>query len=571
MISRITMQNKLQIERLEREKLEELNQSKLQFFSNVSHEFRTPLTLILGPIERLVNTNLEGTLKKQIDFIHKNALRMLRLVNLLLDLQKFEKNEMHLKASLGDIVAFAKEVTMSFEELAQIRKITLSFTSEIKKLDIWFDPDKLDKVLFNLLSNAVKFTPKGGSIAIGLSKSSSDAFAPPLNNFVNISVVDTGRGMKEEHLNKIFERFYQIEGSESEMQLGTGIGLHLSKILMELHKGKITVSSKEGEGTRFDIFIPMNGNYLQEKQKISIETLSPVSGTIDPVHPEPLGTEMANESGKNNNKVTKSSKRYRILIVEDDHEIRNYIKSELQESYDVIEAFDGIEGCELAQSQMPHLIISDVMMPRMDGIQFCKKIKADISTCHIPVILLTARTSIENRIEGLEMGADSYIPKPFNPRHLLVRVQKLIEFRESLLSKFSKSFDFEAKEMTLTSIDERFLQKAINLVKDNISNSELNIEEMSSDLGMSRVHLYRKLKALTNQTPSEFVRTIRLKQAAYMLLQNKINISEVAYAVGFSSHQYFTSCFQNYFNMSPTQYANKNHNGDLVNDIGKFE
>ena len=253
-----------------------------------------------------------------------------------------------------------------------------------------------------------------------------------------------------------------------------------------------------------------------------------------------------------------NSKAYKILIVEDDFEVRNYIKTELMDNYEIYEAIDGIEGWNITKEKLPDLIISDVMMPRMDGIQFCKKVKTDVNTSHIPVILLTARTSIENRIEGLETGADSYIPKPFHPQHLKIRVEKLIELRTNLISKFSKTVSFEAKEMTLTSADERFLQKAINLVKENIANPDLNIEDMSSELGMSRVHLYRKLKALTNQTPSEFVRTIRLKQAAYLLSQNKINIFEVAFAVGFSSHQYFTNCFQNYFNMSPSEYGKKN-------------
>jgi signal transduction histidine kinase/ligand-binding sensor domain-containing protein/DNA-binding response OmpR family regulator len=570
LIFRINMQNKLDVERLEREKLEELNQSKMQFFSNVSHEFRTPLTLILGPIERLANSRLDGSLKKQVEFIHKNTLRLLRLVNLLLDLQKVEKNEMHLRARLGDIVAFTEEITMSFEELSQQKKLTLTFVSKIKKLDIWFDSDKLDKVLFNLLSNAVKFTPKGGSITVELITENNSAYAWPLNKLVKISVSDTGKGIKEEQLHKIFERFYQIEGSESEMQLGTGIGLHLSKFLVELHHGKITVSSREGEGTQFNIFIPLEGDYLQDHQKIVEPSFSTEPNNINNVLQEineAIEPEMVNADKKSKQKEKKISKRYKILVVEDDHEIRSYIKSELNDFYDVIEAFDGADGYEMAQSQMPDLIVSDVMMPRMDGIQLCKKIKSDLSTSHIPVILLTARTSIESRIEGLEMGADSYIPKPFNPKHLLVRVEKLIELRESLLRKFSKSINFEAKEMTLTSADERFLQKAINLVKDNISNSDLNIEDMGSELGMSRVHLYRKLKALTNQTPSEFVRTIRLKQAAYLLAQNKINISEVAYAVGFSSHQYFTNCFQNYFNMSPTEYSHKNQEGNKIIDL----
>jgi signal transduction histidine kinase/ligand-binding sensor domain-containing protein/DNA-binding response OmpR family regulator len=558
MLFRVTMQNNLQMERLEREKLEELNQSKLQFFSNVSHEFRTPLTLILGPLSRIMGMNMDIHLKKQVEFIHRNAIRLLRLVNLLLDLQKVEKSEMHLRTRLGDIVNFTRDITMSFEELSVQKKISLSFQSEIDRLDMWFDPDKLDKILFNLLSNAIKFTPKGGKITVMLATDKNNAYPAPLNDFVSITVNDTGKGMKEEYLHKIFERFYQIEEEDSEMQVGTGIGLHLSKYLVELHHGKIMVSSKEGEGTRFDILIPRENTYLKPEQKIT-EPATTVIHTppelADPVTSESELTEIDIKANGHNNP---SSKKAKVLVVEDDYEIRKYIKMELLDHYEILEASDGIEGWSIAHKSMPDLIISDIMMPRMDGIQFCKKIKTEISTSHIPVILLTARTSIENRIEGLETGADSYIPKPFHPKHLLVRVEKLIELRQNLIRKFSKSISFEAKEMTLTSADERFLQKAMDLVKKNLSNADLNIEEMGSELGMSRVHLYRKLKALTDQTPSEFVRTIRLKQAAYLLAQNKLNISEVAYTVGFNSHQYFTNCFQNYFNMSPTEYGQKN-------------
>ena len=554
---RINMHKKLEIEHLEREKLEELNQSKMQFFSNVSHEFRTPLTLILGPIERLLYAATSNPLKTQYEFIHRNALRLLRLVNLLLDLQKIEKNEMKLRAGLGDVVAFIKDITYTFSELAEQKKIALSFVSFADKLDVLFDPDKLDKVLFNLLSNALKFTPRGGKIEVKISTGTADRNTFPLDEYVLISVTDTGKGIKAEHLEKIFERFYQIEGSESQMQLGTGIGLHLSKYLVELHQGKIVVRSTPGEGTQFDVYIPRGQNHLEPEQMVGVQR-KPVLESIEKIAQlEPINSEAAEKSISLGKTVQGVSNLYKVLLVEDDFDIREYIKTELSEEFEILEATDGLEGLHIARTNMPDLIISDIMMPKMDGIEFCKNIKTDLNTCHIPVILLTARTSVENRIEGLETGADSYIPKPFHPQHLRIRVQKLIELRQTLISKFSKTIGFEVKEMTLTSADERFLQKAIELVKENISNPDLNIEDMGTELGMSRVHLYRKLKALTNQTPSEFVRIIRLKQAAYLLLQNKANISEIAYIVGFSSHQYFTNCFQNYFSMSPKEYSKK--------------
>ena len=552
---RIEMKNKLRLEHLELEKLEELNQSKMQFFSNVSHEFRTPLTLIMGPVQRLLESELNSSLKKQVGFIHRNAVRMYRLVNLLLDFQKVEKNQMKLQASFGDIISFAKEVTFSFNELASQKKITLDFISDIEKLDIWFDPDKLDKVIFNLLSNAFKFTPNGGMISVEINKDFNDAFDPPLNKYVVITVKDTGRGIAEEKLNHIFERFYQIENAGSVTEIGTGIGLHLSKFLVELHHGRITVSSKIGLGTRFDILLPLESEHLSEEEKS-------LTGSTE------FNTAYINEANQPDSEIvteTKTESEFsRILIVEDDIEIREYIKSELKKSYKIYEATDGIEGWNMTKKELPDLVISDIMMPKMDGIQLCKRIKSEIQTSHIPVILLTARTSVENRIEGLESGADAYIPKPFHPKLLLVRIQKLIELRRQLVSKFSKSLGFEAKEITFTSVDEKFLQKSIDLVVQNMANPEFNIEDMSDKIGMSRVHMYRKLKALTGQSPSEFVRTIRLKQAAQMLSHNKINVSEVAYQVGFNSHQYFSSCFQNYFNMSPSEYIAKMKDKELI-------
>ena len=330
--------------------------------------------------------------------------------------------------------------------------------------------------------------------------------------------------------------------------------MHLTKYLVELHKGKINVTSKEGEGTRFDIYLPLVTEHFDTNEK-QLETVI-ITETKDNELTDLEPGEIAQQDETNNEiPAKKTHKSHKILVAEDDYDVRTYIKSELGEYYDIYEATDGVEAWAIIKDKMPDLVISDVMMPRMDRIQLCKKIKTEINTSHIPVILLTARTSIENRMEGLETGADSYIPKPFHPQHLKIRVEKLIELRQNLINKFSKSISFEASEVTLTSADEKFLQKAINLVKENIANPDLNIEDMSTELGMSRVHMYRKLKALTNQTPNEFVRTIRLKQAASYLAQNKLNVSEIAYSVGFSSHQYFSNCFQSYFKMSPKEYS----------------
>lgn len=546
---RISMKNQLHLEHIEREKLEEINQTKMQFFANVSHEIRTPLTMLIAPLERLMGSDPNDFQKKNINYIYRNTKRLERIVNQLLELQKIENTQLKLKAREIDLVKFLKEIMSLFEETALDKKIHLSFEPNCDELMVWIDPEKMDKVIFNLLSNAFKFSLPDGLItmSIGINRINEN------DGYFTISVTDTGSGMDQVHLERIFERFYQIENKETGKTTGTGIGLHLSKELVEKQHGKLTVTSQQGLGSNFTITMPLSKNHLATDEIFQSQTQSIYSHENKSEFEEiqSINTEQEEEEQTDSGKTL-------ILLVEDDIDILNYLEDELCVDYQVIKANNGTDGWKLAFEQVPDLIVSDIMMPGIDGLQLCKKIKTTIETSHIPVILLTAKTLVEHEIEGLETGADEYIHKPFHPRLLKLKVDKIIEAHEALKQQFAKNTSFVAKEMTVTSADEKFLQKAIDFVKENLSDADLNIEKMSGKLSISRVHLYRKLKAITNQNPTEFIRTIRLKQAAYLLSQGKLNVSEIAYMVGFNSHQYFTNSFQKYYNMSPTEYCKKN-------------
>jgi len=522
----------------------------MQFFANVSHEIRTPLTMLLAPLEKLMNSGPTDFQKKNNSYIYRNTNRLERIVNELLELQKIENTQLKLKAREIDLVKFLEEVISMFDETALDKRIHLSFEPNCDELMVWIDPEKMDKVMFNLLSNAFKFSLPDGLITISIQKNSTKEE----DGTFTISVSDTGRGMNEVHLERIFDRFYQIENKATGKTTGTGIGLNLSKELIEKQHGTISVTSREGFGSTFSVTLPLGRKHLAPDELfIGKATQENFSNDYKPE----IENRLFSSEGKEGEEHIDLGKSI-VLLIEDDIDILNYLEDELSVSYQILKANNGTDGWKLAFEQVPDLIVSDIMMPGMDGLQLCKKVKSTIETSHIPVILLTAKTSVEHEIEGLETGADEYIHKPFHPRLLKLKVDKIIEAREVLKQQFSKNTSFVAKEMTVTSADEKFLQKAIDFAKENLSDADLNIEKMSSALNISRVHLYRKLKAITNQNPTEFIRTIRLKQAAYLLTHGKLNVSEIAYLVGFNSHQYFSNSFQKYFNMSPTEFVKKN-------------
>jgi len=543
------LKSELDIEHMLREKDEELAQRKLSFFTNISHEIKTPLTLILAPIEKLLDMN-EGNNKvqNQLMLMQRNGDRLVRLINQLLDFRKFESGNMKLNAAKGDIVKFAREVVTAFEAYALDRKIKLKFTPHVKSLIIWYDADKLEKILYNLLSNAMKFTPHGGEVTLTVNKDD--------NGFVAISVRDNGVGIAEEKIPHLFEQFNHHTDSNIN-STGSGIGLSFTKGLIELHHGKIAVESRlDAAGTEgyscFTVLLPTGSSHLTEGEKVTDQTDSEHISNYcnDQLVVKDMIGHLVNhfDDGEIIEKPV-------MLVVEDNAEVLEFVASSFENNFKVYKAVNGLEGWQMAVDIIPDIVISDVMMPEMNGTILCSKLKSDARTSHIPVILLTARTPLIYKIEGLETGADDYITKPFSLRILETRVNNLMELRKKLRERFSKDIYLQPTNMAITSPDEKFLKKVMDFIDKNMEESTLNVEEMGKEVGMSRVTLYRKIKALTNQTAIEFIRSVRLKRAAQLLEQNKLNVNEVAYLVGFIDVDYFRKCFKEQFGYTPKEYA----------------
>lgn len=529
--------------------LEEATQVKLRFFTNISHEFRTPLTLITGPLENLMQSkSFTPEQQRQFKLMHRNTLRLLRLVNQLMDFRKLENRKMDLMASEQDLIAFLKDIYESFTSNAEKKKIDFRFNSELASLPLWFDQDKLDKVFFNLLSNAFKFTPDEGQISISVSQPKpikDRAF----KEVVEVEVKDNGEGIDPKHMSHIFDRFFQAE--KSHHFKGTGLGLSLSKEFIELHQGNIHVESLPGKGTSFIITLPLGNAHLQESELITDETLleHPHQEEI-PIEPTPdTIVDKATVPGEN---------RPLVLIVEDVADVREYIRTCLGDQYQTLEAEDGQKGMQLVEDNEPDLIISDVMMPNMDGLELTRELKSDLKTCHIPIILLTAKASLEQKLEGLEEGADSYIPKPFNKQHLLIRVRKLLEQRSKVRQHYKHHLSFKDEGENLNRLDKKFLSRLTSLVEENLNSDQLSVEELGEKMGLSRVHLYRKVKKLTDMSVSEFVNSVKLKKSLDLLANSGKTIAEIAYEVGFTSPSYFTKCFKDQFKVSPSEYMQKN-------------
>lgn len=560
LIHRERLKNTLKLEQLELTKMQEIDQMKSYFFANISHEFRTPLTLILGPLKSIYSGNFEGNFKGQLKIMIRNADRLLRLVNQLLDLSKLGAGNMKLKAAKLDVIYFMKPIISSFSSYAQKQHIQLSFNCPYKPLEIYFDPDKLEKILVNLITNALKFTKEQGEIKIEVSTVKGDQKAEKSlqvhDNYILLQVSDNGIGIAEEEINHIFDRFYQVNTMHHADIKGTGIGLSLTKELVELHKGYIRVESDLNAGSVFKVYLPMGKEHLNENEIVephslsetSLEDLSYLSFEDD--HKISSKRESLNKKGKGDLPL--------VLLVEDNEDLRDYIARHLNIYCRIIEAVDGCKGFDSAVEKLPDLIISDVMMPGMDGYAFCKKIKSDARTSHIPVILLSAKASSENQIEGFETGADDYMSKPFNAKLLELKVMNIIKSRESLREHFIKNKTYsqlEPKRINVISADEKFLEDALECIEKNMSNSEFGVEDFGKEIGLSRMQLYRKLKALTGQSANEFIRSIRLKRAAQLLETGQLTIAEVTYDVGFNDLKYFRDCFKKQFGVTPSQFG----------------
>lgn len=522
--------------------LEEATHAKLSFFTNVSHDFRTPLTLIADPINQLMESNhctpQEQTL---LNVVHKNVTILLRLINQILDFRKFENGKLEVNFSQFNAADSIREWAESFRTLAYRKHIYFNLTvaGDSNAYFLTADAEKLERILYNLLSNAFKFTPENGQIDITLT-----SFLRHNSSWLRLSVNDTGTGMSPEHIQHIFERFYQIDIHHA----GSGIGLALAKAFTEMHHGEIRAESAKGKGTTFIVEIPMvQPDFRDEQTASKIIPESVKQGAV-------LEADSSLESS--GNEESTEGNRHTVLIIDDNQDVRNYIRLLLQQQYDILEAENGLEGLKLAVKYVPDAIICDVMMPVMDGMECCRKLKAEMQTSHIPVIMLTAYTMDEQKVKGYECGADSYLTKPFNGKILKARLQNLIEIHMRLQNFFTDQAGTVSKPQ-LNETDKGFVEKLRKEIEKQLSNPDTNVEDLGAALGFSRVQLYRKTKALTGYAPNELLRIARLKKAASLLAATEKSIAEVTYEVGFSSPSYFTRCYKEFFGESPTDYLKR--------------
>jgi signal transduction histidine kinase/ligand-binding sensor domain-containing protein/DNA-binding response OmpR family regulator len=526
---------KVQQEREEARRIHELDMLKIKFFTNISHEFRTPLTLILAPIERLMKHSRDPAEKGQLQLVHRNARRLLNLVNQLMDFRKMEVQEIRLNPERGDLVRFCRDVAFSFSDLSEKKNIKFSFESSLQRLDTLFDRNKVERILFNLISNAFKFTREGGQVSV---KIDFDPRSPVPN--VRIQVLDTGIGIAPADQERIFERFFQSDTPGNLVNQGSGIGLSIAREFVRLHGGTISVQSEPDKGSCFTVTLPV-------RDVAAVDSFEPI---------EESGTSVVTSAAAPT-EPPKSRRKPVLLLVEDNEDFRFYLKDNLNISYHVIEAANGLEGWHQACAHIPDLIVSDVMMPEMDGMAFCRKIREDKRTSHIPLILLTARAAEEQIREGFDLGADDYVTKPFSFEILQSRIRNLLERRRVMRQALGNKIEVKASEIKISSLDEKLIEKAVKFVEEHIADPDFTVETLSHELGMSRVHLYKKLVALTGKSPLEFIRTIRLQRAAQLLEKSQLTVAEVAYKVGFNNPKYFARYFKEHFNVLPSLYAGR--------------
>ena len=539
---RKSMEAQLEIERRDKEHQEEINQMKMRFFINISHELRTPLTLILTPLQEIINKISDRWTRNQLEYIQRNANRLLHLVNQLMDYRRAELGVFELKAKKGNAHQLIQDNFLFYDKLARHKKITYTLHSELEDKEVLFDANYLELIVNNLLSNAFKYTESGQSITVTLKEE---------NGWLLLQVSDTGIGIPINKQGKIFERFYQIESEH----VGSGIGLSLVQRLIELHHGRIELDSEENKGSTFSVYLPQDlsvykpselaSNDEQNEEEQVYSTNSKAMYFIDTEKVE-------NESVESGDK-----KRGTILIVEDNNEIRRYLNNGLADLFNTLEAGNGEEALEKLKDNEVDVIVTDVMMPVMDGIKLCKNVKQNIRTCHIPVIILSAKTDIKDQMEGLQMGADDYIPKPFSLAILTTKIQNMMRTRRRMLDKYAKSLEVEPEKITFNAMDEALLKRAMAIVEKNMDNIEFSTDEFAREMNMSRSNLHLKLKAITGESTIDFIRKIRFNEAAKLLKDGRYTVAEVSTMVGFNTPSYFATSFKKFFGCLPTEYIKK--------------
>lgn len=523
-------------------KLKEATDAKFNFFTNISHELRTPLTLILGPLEDVLSSpKLQFSVKPQLEMVKKNTMRLLRLVNQLMDFRKIEEGKMKVRANENNITEFVTEITNAFNEAATKKKISYRIDFKDSHLKVWFDINMLDKVLFNILSNAFKYTNDNGSINVSIYKDEK-------NKNVIIEIEDSGIGMSPETLEHAFDLFYQ--GNEGTYK-GTGLGLALSKELIALHHGSIKIKSEKRKGATFVINLPLGKEHFKSNElveetasyELNYEDAKIYTNESEPIE-QPAHEEVSN-----------STKDYSILIIEDNAEIRNFIKTQLNKNYEIIEAENGNVGLNLAYETVPDIIISDIMLPGKDGMLIMEILKNDIRTSHIPIIILTAKGSIEQQIEGLKINADAYIVKPFNVQYLEENIKSLLKNREALKVHYTSELPNDGQQnLSSKKIDRKFVNEFSSIIESNISNEDFSVNDICLELGISRVQLYRKVKAILGYNVNDYILDVRMQKAKYLLLNEDLTISEISYKVGFASQAYFSTVFKSKVGVTPKAF-----------------
>lgn len=544
----------LKLKQLEKQKQEEFHEAKIRLFTNFSHELRTPLMLIITPFEELVKrVDIPAELHDKLSIIYKNAQKLLLLVNQLMDLHKNQAGSLDLKVSEGDVCEYIKEIYYAFNQIALTNEVKFSLNCTPKTINAWFDKSLLEKVVFNLLSNAFKYTPSGESVTMevsekswsGLDTKQTDGLYKDENaNYLVLRVKDSGKGIEEGEVDKIFTPFYQIPETSGINLSGTGIGLSLVYTIVQLHRGVIYVDNTERSGACFVVILPISRSAFSEDQieNIEFDKISEVTNTDDISASLPAPEKV-------------EGPKYKILLVEDDKDVRSYLKKSLEAEYTVIEAADGVRAYEKVVQDFPDLVLSDIMMPKRDGLELCTLIKNDIRVGHIPVILMTARSMVVHIKEGFQAGADDYIVKPFNMDVLQTRIRSLLASREQLKKLYGKRFSPEVMGIEVKSADERFSQKLFDVIEQNISNDKLDVELLCTEIGISRANLYRKLKSITELSPMELIRNKRLEMAAKLLKESEMNVSEIALHLGFNSHSYFSNSFKAFYGCTPTEFV----------------
>lgn len=554
-IQRARMRFALEQERKEASRMHELDMMKIRFFTNVSHEFRTPLSLILTPLDKIIKYTDDQQQKKQFQLIHRNARRLLNLVNQLLDFRKMEVQELKLNATQGNVLRYIKELCNSFTDMAEKKSISFSYHSNADQLITLFDHDKIERILFNLLSNAFKFTPENGNVSVDVTIAEEKGGEVLLE----IKVNDTGIGIAPEKQDKIFERFFQSDIPGTLVNQGSGIGLAITKEFVKMHGGSITVESELNKGSSFTVLLPFKAAEINsETVPVAEETFEDSEAMA--AEEEPVLTGNAPEQPAKN-------KRPVILLVEDNEDFRFYLKDNLREFFTIVEAADGREGWQKALAVHPDMVVSDISMPVMTGIDLCRKIKKDTRTKQVPVILLTAFAGEEKHLKGLEIGASDYLIKPFNFEIMLSRIRNILAEHDALRKTYTRQVEAKSTNINVASPDEKFIQQALQIIEQNIANPDFSVEEMSRQLFMSRVSAYKRIFALTGKTPVEFIRSVRLERAAQLLAKTDHTVAEIAYQVGFNNPKYFTRYFKAVYNMVPSAYqAEKRKQAETVGE-----